>query len=515
VRKRASSDSEYEEGSLWRHSDWKGSLWEEDELEEDEACWTCDGSGKLIDTICPTCDGDGVIIDNFWGEPSDDDAKALTVTYQRPWLYPKQLDAIFTPARYAIVEASTKTGKTAGCMVWLLERAFSVVGVHWWVSPVYAQSKMVFRRMKRAIPVSLYKANETELTLTFGNGSMIFFKTAEKPDNLYGEDVLSVVVDEATRCREEAWFAIRTTLTATRGMARLIGNVKGRKNWAYNLARKAESETKSGKGGDYHYAKLTAWDAVEGGILEKEEIEDAQRLLPESVFRELYLAEPSEDGSNPFDLRAIAECTIKELAKSPEQTWGWDLARGKRPGSDWTVGIGLNKQRQMSGFWRFQAPWREQVQRILYATQRTRALVDATGVGDPIVEELQRSGRYEGYVFSSSSKQRLMEALSLVIQQRGIGILEGPVIDELETFEYEYTRTGVRYSAPVGLHDDCVMALALSNFHARSAPVGKIKARAVGRRHQKKEPLGVPEAVPVKAPKPSKATVKRGASYWK
>jgi hypothetical protein len=32
----------------------------------------------------------------------------------------------------------------------------------------------------------------------------------------------------------------------------------------------------------------------------------------------------------------------------------------------------------------------------------------------------------------------------------------------LEQFEFEYTRTGVRYSAPAGLHDDCVCALALA-----------------------------------------------------
>jgi len=33
---------------------------------------------------------------------------------------------------------------------------------------------------------------------------------------------------------------------------------------------------------------------------------------------------------------------------------------------------------------------------------------------------------------------------------------------ELEAFEYEYTRLGVRYAAPEGLHDDCVCALALA-----------------------------------------------------
>jgi len=32
----------------------------------------------------------------------------------------------------------------------------------------------------------------------------------------------------------------------------------------------------------------------------------------------------------------------------------------------------------------------------------------------------------------------------------------------MRNFEFEYTRTGVRYTAPQGLHDDAVMSLALA-----------------------------------------------------
>jgi hypothetical protein len=56
-----------------------------------------------------------------------------------------------------------------------------------------------------------------------------------------------------------------------------------------------------------------------------------------------------------------------------------------------------------------------------------------------------------------------MEGLAVAIQQKRIAIpKDGPLRVELESFEYEHTRTGVRYSAPTGEHDDCVMALALA-----------------------------------------------------
>jgi len=388
---------------------------------------------------------------------------AESIVYERPFLYPKQEAALFTPKRYAVIEASTKSGKTAGCIVWLLEQAF-LQGrpgrAFAWVAPVFSQSKMVFRRMKAAIPADLYVANETELYIKLANGAVIWFKSGENPDTLFGEDYFAVVLDEATRIKEASWQAIRSTLTATRGPVRIIGNVRGRGNWAYRLARKAEGNIPN-----YSYSKLTAYDAIEGGILDAEEIEDAKRVLPESVFRELYLAEPSEDGSCPFDMKAISDCTAP-MGQGPATTWGWDLARGRRADADWTVGIGLNKAREGCQLERFQAPWAEQMERIRACTGSVPALVDATGVGDPVVEALQRQGgSYEGFKFSAQSKQDLMAGLVLSISQRAIKFPEGVIVNELMSFEYEYTRTLIKYSAPEGLNDDAVCALALANKH--------------------------------------------------
>ncbi len=67
-----------------------------------------------------------------------------------------------------------------------------------------------------------------------------------------------------------------------------------------------------------------------------------------------------------------------------------------------------------------------------------------------------------GYKFTSTSKQQLMEGLSVAIQQGTIKFPDGVLVRELESFEYEYTRSGIRYTAPEGLHDDCVCALALA-----------------------------------------------------
>jgi phage FluMu gp28-like protein len=379
------------------------------------------------------------------------------IHYQRPQLANYQIDALFDNSRYAIVEASTKSGKTTACLIWIIEQALQGMSDQdfWWVAPVYGQAKIAFRRLKAGLPRESYTANESDLTLTLINGARIVCKSAEKPDNLFGEDVYGSVFDEASRAREEAWHALRSTLTATRGKVRIIGNVKGRKNWAYKLARRAES----GEPG-MSYAKITAYDAIDAGILDESEIEDARRQLPDNVFRELYLAEPSDDSGSPFGIIAIHDC-IAPLSNERAEVFGIDLAKSV----DWTCIIGLDRKRRVCVFERFQKPWNETIETVRRIVGTTKASVDSTGVGDAVLESLQAGGRsnFEGFKFSQGSKQQLMEALAVAIQKKEISFPEGIITNELEAFEYEYTRTGVRYSAPSGMHDDAVCALALAN----------------------------------------------------
>ena len=400
-------------------------------------------------------------------------ATPRAATYRRPRLYAKQAAFLFTPARYSLTEASTKSGKTVGCIVWLFEQAAVHGGPgrnYWWVAPTFSVAKIAFRRMKRSVPRQLFTANESELTLTLANGSVVWFKGADHPDSLYGEDVYAAVIDEASRMKDEAWHAVRSTLTATRGPIRIIGNVKGRRNWFYHLARKAESGAP-----DMAYFKLTAYDAVAGGVLALEEVEDAKAVLPADVFRELYLAETSDDGGNPFGQDAIRQCIAPQTA-GPPAGWGWDLAKSQ----DWTVGCALDAHGGTCGFERWQRPWEATIRDIRHVTGTTPALVDSTGVGDPVLEALQKDRQnFAGYKFTQPSKQQLMEGLAVAIQQRHVTYPEGPIVNELESFEYEYTRTGARYSAPEGLHDDCVMALALA-VHQTTRPRHVPSVRLLG-----------------------------------
>lgn len=394
------------------------------------------------------------------------------IEYTRPFLYPYQTAILNSIARFTVTIAATKCGKTASHIVWLFEQALKCTANQsvWWVAPSFGQAKIAYLRMKAQISDrTLFTANETNLIITLVTGAKIEFKTGEKPDNLYGDDVYAFVFDEFTRAREEAWHAIRSTITSTGGKGKFIGNAKGRKTWGYKLAMRA----KAGQDVDYEYFKITAYDAASAGMITKdgrpflEEIQSAKRDLPESVFNELYLAEASEDGSNPFGLKYIAACCHPTLSTQETICYGIDLARK----IDFVSIIGLDKLGTMSHYHNFtKVGWQQTIDTIKYLPNKPIA-IDSTGVGDVVVSQIEQvQTQLEPYIFTQASKQRLMEGLAVGIQSRKILIADdgdvvngtGKIRHQLEQFEFEYTRTGIRYSAPEGEHDDDVVALALA-----------------------------------------------------
>lgn len=383
----------------------------------------------------------------------------MKINYKRPPITYYQKEILDAVERFTITEASTKTGKTASHIIWLFEQTLKLKEGQntWWVAPVYQQAEIAFNRMRNQVSDrKIFDVNQTKLRLTLPTGSVCSFKSAQDPDNLYGEDVYAAVFDEASRANEKAWFALRSTLTATKGPCKIIGNSKGKKNWMYKLGAKARAGEP-----DYKYFKITAYDAVKAGILSLEEVEQAKRDLPEYVFKELYLAEANEDGSNPFGFQYIKQCLQTELSKEPPVFFGVDIAKSY----DWTVITGLDKFGKVAYFDRFQKDW-EQTQAEVLRLPDKPTLIDGTGVGDPFVEALSKKRRnISGFKYTTTSKQQLIAGLAQSVQKNEIGILDGIMREEMESFEFIYNPTTghVKYSAPDGEHDDCTNSLALAN----------------------------------------------------
>ena len=249
----------------------------------------------------------------------------MKINIKRPKLTSYQEDILYSPARFTICEASTKVGKTFSHIWWIFERAHASWNQegfeHWWVAPTYAQARIAFRRMKKKVSKhSQYEINKSELTITTPLGSVIRFKTAKDPDALFGEDVYSVVFDEAPRSTYNAFVALRSTVTFTNAPIKMIGNFGGVSNWMHILKEKAKTDSK------YAYFKVTAYDAVDEGVLDIEEVEQARKDLDPATFKSLYLAEQQESEDMLCSYESIANLQTNTFVKKGSRCITADIA---------------------------------------------------------------------------------------------------------------------------------------------------------------------------------------------
>ncbi len=361
--------------------------------------------------------------------------------------HPAQKQVLDCDKRFIVMMAGRRFGKSLISQTISIETAVNKKRVAY-ITPTYQLGKIFFKEIVDLLPLEIYSKNESDLVITFITGGSIRFFTGERLDNLRGLKFHLAVIDEASFIPnlEDGWLnSIRPTLTDYKGKAIFLSTPKG-KNYFFSLFSKAEP--------DWQSFKFTTYD---NPYIDPQEIDDARRQLPEVVFEQEYMANPAENAANPFGSQYIRNC-IHPVTTMPVVAYGIDLAKSV----DWTVIVGLDEDGNVAYFDRFQMDWHNTKQTIL-RLPKCPILVDSTGVGDPILEDLQREGvMIQGLKFTSSSKQQLMEGLQAAIHQGKIGYPEGIISQELEVFEYMYTATGVKYSAPSGFHDDAVMALALA-----------------------------------------------------
>jgi hypothetical protein len=365
-----------------------------------------------------------------------------------PKLHVNQQKVIDEAKRFNVVCCGRRWGKTKLSVRLLAKTAIAGLPAGYF-TPTYKLLTETYKEAATRLEPMIRRSNQAQF-IELVNGGIIDFWTMENDYAGRGRKYALDVIDEAafTKNLFEKWTqAIRPTLTDLRGAGWFLSTPKGKNDFHKLFMR--------GKSGEENWM---SWQmsTYTNPYIDPEEIDDARRDLPEGAFSQEYMAEFLENAANPFGSAFISQCTFP-ISSEPAVCFGVDLAKSY----DWTVIIGLDRNGSVCYFERFQKDWRQTVQTILNLPNAPIA-IDSTGVGDPIGEDIARVREVELVQFTSKSKQQLMEGLAAGIQQRKITFPEGPITDELGNFEYEFTNRGVKYSAPSGLHDDCVCSLALA-----------------------------------------------------
>lgn len=362
-------------------------------------------------------------------------------------------------ARFKVLSAGRRWGKTRLGVNECLDAA-SKGGRAWWVSPSYKTSEVGWRPLRqiaRKIPNAEVRLVDRMVTLP--GGGFVAVRSADNPDSLRGEGLDFVVMDECAFMQREAWTeAIRPALSDRLGKALFISTPKGR-NWLWEIYQRGVS-------GEEGWQSWT-FPTANNPYIAKEEIEAAKRDLPEMIFRQEYLAEFIDDAGGVF--RRVQEAAVlepKEYEEGKQYIAGVDVAASV----DFTVVSVLDAESKdqvyLDRFNRVDYPVLiDRLEAVYHRYHLTSMVVESNSIGRPVIDELVTRGlNIIPFTTTSATKQGIIQSLQSAFENGQIRILNDPIlIGELLSFESKRNASGsFSYSAPDGMHDDCVMSLAIA-----------------------------------------------------
>jgi|GEM_PF-4506777 len=388
-------------------------------------------------------------------------------------LTPRQKQMTEHPARILHIGCGTKTGKTLALAAWLVEGILAGQACAW-VGPWFQRTRMAFDTIKSLLQPLIdsgqIKATEGVLRMrqVSGAGSLDCY-SGDNPQSLYGANYDRLVLDETSRQPEAIYGAALTVISATNGKLRCAFNLElGSRNWAIrNLLRvQAMTREQRARASEDFLSFPTGGD----GLVDPALIELLRRQMPEPLWRALYLAEiPESDVALFRNLDRIF--TGRELdgpLEGHRYVAGIDLGRKQ----DWTAVTVIDSETGavVASDRYHEVSWTLQCERAaaLYRKFRCgKAHVDATGIGDPVSEELSKLGiEIEPFLFTQPSRKALLEQLILACDNCQITLPASEKFlvykHELESFEYALDGSTIRYAVPANMHDDTVMSLALA-----------------------------------------------------
>jgi phage FluMu gp28-like protein len=375
-----------------------------------------------------------------------------------PQPHKAQLQVLDSKARFKVLMCGRRFGKSLIALVIAITHILNGKKVAY-LTPEFSLAKEFYREFLKYLPELIIKSqNKTDLEITLITGGVIKFFSGEAIESFRGRKFHLVILDEAAFISdlESAWNqTIRPTLTDYKGEALFISTPKGKRYFdsLYQKGLRGEDGFES-----FHF---TSYD---NPYLDKSEIDSAKASLPEAVFRQEYLAIPQEDAGNPFGTSNIRKNIITELSTEPTQVFGIDVARV----NDFSCIVGLDSEGKLSHFERFRQPWEYTMDRIRALPAYTTKVMDATGVGDVLFEQLSLEvPNLISFKFTTESKPRIIYQLIKDVEAGNLKYNQ-TIADEMGTLEYKYTSTGhIKFEAASGYNDDCVMALALANSQKR------------------------------------------------
>ncbi len=314
-----------------------------------------------------------------------------------------------------------------------------------------------------------------EITNLAGGRSRIMRGSTDQADHKkrhVGYAVDFMVVDEASDVSDGVWDKqLSTRLLDRKGKVLLISTPTGKQGFFAAMFRQADREE------HVIAVKLPTWI---NPYIDKKDLLLEKRLKPLLVFQQEYCGEfVAAEGQvftdffldevcvlneieepSPYEADYIAAC---DLAMSYDYTVLM-IARTPRPGDSKQI----PRVVYMDRFHKL--PIEHQISRIGAALERygnAPCKVDASGLGDPIVQQMRNAGLpVQGVKFDNDKKRKKILNACTLVERRAFLLPSRnwlPMLhEEMSNFEWKQTPSGLlTAAAPSGSHDDIVTTFLL------------------------------------------------------
>lgn len=399
-----------------------------------------------------------------------------------PRLRRDQYDIVRHPAKRKKVAMGRRWGKSVMGGVIVLN-TLRQHGKAAWLVPTYKNARPLWRYVNNVCApldqAKLLDISKSERVVTTPRGGFLGVYSADNIDAMRGEDFDVLVTDEAARLDGEAKEDVtEATLADRNGDAIDISSPKGRN--AFFVDWLAANQDMSGFSHAWNAPTSAnpspniraAFDRLQ------QRVEDG--LYPRRSFQQEWLAEFIDDGAFFVNVAACATATEQsEPVANHSYLIGVDWARSS--GGDNSVFTVLDAtDKSMAQLVKLNGKtfdYQLTILKDLHTKFRSQSIIaEYNSLGMKPVEDLQNAGLpVVPFTTTAASKHQIMTALSLAFDKKEIAILNDLMLTgELQAFEI-HERAGLpSYSAPDGMHDDCVMSLALAWHGIASALSGQL-----------------------------------------
>jgi phage terminase large subunit-like protein len=220
-------------------------------------------------------------------------------------------------------------------------------------------------------------------------------------------------------------------------------------------------------------------------------LEEMRQNMTAEAYKREYEAEFTEAQNSYFPQDLIRKCIelAQKLALEPytnlEQTIqkgkyhaGLDLGKLQDP-----TALAITKKEENENTIKLvylhehplQTPYTEVIGHIAKAHEKfnfQKILIDQSGVGEPILEEIQNQGITcaQGIKFTQQTKQEILTTLKLTMEQEKLAIpYHRRLCQQINDQQYAYTKTGkLQFTHPPNTHDDLLWALALAVYATKT-----------------------------------------------